>query len=101
MKEFKDLGVKTVAKRFSGEKIKMNRVLNQKIIVYDYKVTPSKFEGNGSCLHLQIEIQNEKRLLFTRGTALIESLDQMNKITDFPFMATIVRNDDNGPFEFR
>lgn len=101
MKEFKDLGLKAVPKRFTGDKIKITKILNKPIIVCDYKVSDSKYEGTGKCLHLQIEFETEKRVVFTRGTALIEMLEQADKKTDFPFKATIVREDDNGPFEFR
>lgn len=99
MKEFKQLNIKPASKGFVGDKIKINKILNKGIIVHDFKVKESKFEGGGQCLHLQIEIEDEKRLVFTRGSSLIDSLKQMTR-EDFPFKATVVRETENGPYEF-
>lgn len=100
MKNFKDLGISVITKGFTGDKIKLNKILNKQIIVHDFKVSDSKFENSGKCLNLQIEVDGEKRVVFTRGSVLIKMLELANK-NDFPFKATIVRDNDNGPFEFR
>jgi hypothetical protein len=101
MKDFSELKIKIESKRFVGDKIKINKVVGKKIIVHAFKIKPSKFEDAGNCLTLQIEIENEKRVIFTRGSALIDVLIQADPINDLPFKTTIVRDDDNGPYEFR
>lgn len=53
MKNFKELGVIAKPKCFIGEKIKVSKILNKEIIVLDFKIVDSKFEGkSGKCLHL-------------------------------------------------
>lgn len=100
MKEFKELDL-NAGVRFIGEKIKIHKILDKKIIVHDYKVGPSKYKVGTQCLSLQIEISDEKRVVFTSASVLIELLEQTNRATDFPFKTTIVREVENGPFEFR
>jgi hypothetical protein len=96
MKSFKDLGIKTNVNAFIGEKIKMERILNREIIVHDFEVKPSKFDGE--VMTLQIQVGEEKRIVFTSSKVLIDVVQRVAK-TDFPFTATIVK--ENEYFEFR
>lgn len=100
MKEFSQLGLKKKSRQFVGDKIKISKLVQKEIIVHDFKVGPSKFEGAGKCLSMQIEFEQEKRVVFTRGSVLIDLLEQADK-NDFPFKAIIVREDENGPYEFK
>jgi hypothetical protein len=45
MKQFKDLGIKPAIKHLQGDKIKIMKILNREIIVVDYKIEDSKYEG--------------------------------------------------------
>jgi hypothetical protein len=90
-KSFKDLGIAPIEKRFSGEKIKMKKVLNKSITVNAYKIEPSKFEGNRLCLQVTIEqIQN---IIFTGSVGLIEQIQKVSK-EDFPFTTIIIEEND-------
>ena len=91
MKEFKDFGLKPIEKNFIGDKIKMDRILNREIIIHAYRVDKSKVDS-GTCLTMQIEIVNEKRIVFTSGKFLTHSLNQIPK-DGFPFKTTIVKQD--------
>lgn len=95
MKQFKDLNIKPTIKSFVGDKIKIDKIIDKPIITHAYKIATSKFEkmGKDSCLHLQIELANEKRVVFTGSVTLI---DIMKQVPDdyFPFEATIKKIDD-------
>lgn len=71
----------------------MSKVLNKKIIVHDFKLDASKYPKNksGECLTIQIEIDNEKRVLFTGSDVLIEQIKSIKK-DDFPFETAIIQN---------
>lgn len=98
MKRFSDFGIKPTTKSFSGEKIKIAKLLNKKIIVEDYKVEDSKYEGKGKCLYLQIQVEGEQRVVFTSGKSLIEALDSVPE-GGFPFEATIVEENERLLFQ--
>jgi len=91
------------AKRFSdfaeeatpldGEKIKIEQILDQEVLVIGCSIRRSKYEKNrsGKCLLLQLEIDDAHRVLFTGSDVLIE---QMEKYGDqIPFTVTIKKID--------
>jgi hypothetical protein len=100
MKQFKDFNITLVKSSLMGDKIKMARILNKEIKVLDFRLEDSKFPKDkalNKCLYLQIEFENEKRVIFTIAGGLIDAISQIQKI-DFPFLATIIRNEER--FEF-
>ncbi len=100
LKRFKDMNVEVVeTNSFIGDKIKISKVLNREIAVYGFNIKNSKFPdiGNGKCLYLQIELNGEKRILFTGSVVLQERIKKVNEV-DFPFLATIVK--DNERYDF-
>jgi len=91
MKRFSDFAEE--AKVIDGDKIKIERVLNQEIKIIGYRISKSKYEDSNSsrCLTVQFELNGEKRVLFTGSNVLI---DQMEKYEDeIPFIATIKKID--------
>jgi len=98
MKQFKDFGIKPLTKGLTGDKIKIERILNREITIHDYRVVDSKFEkGCKKCLHLQIEIGDTKHVVFTGSSILMETIQQISK-DQMPFRTTIIR--ENERFEF-
>lgn len=99
MKKFSELGIKLESQGFIGEKIRIDKVQNRQISIHDFKIRDSKFKdkGNGKCLYMQIEIDGIKRVLFTGSGALMELIEKIDK-ADFPFTATIIKENDR--FEF-
>lgn len=95
MNKFKDFGIKVTLPAFTGDKIKIDRVLNREITVLDYKIETSKFKGK--CLYLQIELNNTRHVLFTGSNSLMDAIQQVDR-KKFPFITTIVR--ENERFEF-
>jgi hypothetical protein len=75
-------------------------VINKEVSVHDYIIAPSKYpdKGNGKCLHLQINMGVEMRVLFTGSGYLMNAIEQVPK-ESFPFSATI--EEINERFEFR
>lgn len=98
MKSFKDFNIKSES-RFSGEKIKVSKILNKEINVLAYKVDQSKFEKDNfdKCLCLQIEIDGEKRVVFSGSKVLISQITQID-IENMPFTTTIIKEGEH--FEF-
>lgn len=102
MKQFKDFNIEKPVKMFSGDKIKMSKILNREIIIHDYKIEPTKIENNktkgtGKCLYLQIAIGEVMHVVFTGATKLMETIAKIPK-TELPFSTTIV--EENERFEF-
>lgn len=96
MKEFKDFGIDIAESSvLSGEKIKIKKVLNERISVKKYKIVPSKFpeKGNGNCLYLQIMFEGKERVIFTGSTILMSSIERVSK-DDFPFSTTIIEENE-------
>ena len=98
MKKFSDLGIKSEA-GMTGSKITIARILNREITVLSYRIEDSKFPKNksGKCLFLQIEVDNEKRVVFTGSDVLLSQIKQVNP-EDIPFVSTIIKNGEH--FEF-
>ena len=98
MKNFKELGIKPALHSLTGAKIQMFQIINKEITVCDFRIEDSKFGGGGKkCLYMQIEIEEQKRVVFTGATALIETIVQIPKI-EFPFKTTIAKQ--NERYEF-
>lgn len=99
MKNFNEFGIKLNTKVFTGDKIKIGRVLNREIIVHDYKIEDSKYNdtGNGKCLHLQITKDGAKHVVFTGSLYLMDQI-VLVPAEGFPFTTTIV--EDNERFQF-
>ena len=99
MKQFKDFGITAAVQGFIGDKMKMERILNREVMVYDYKIENSRFteKGNGKCLHMQIAIGEQKYVVFTGSKVLMDTIEKIPK-SEFPFKTTIIKINDH--FEF-
>lgn len=94
MRKFSDFNIKTEEKGFVGDKIRIERILNREITVHAFRVEPSKFEGKGDCLWMQIAIGETKHVLFTSGKKLIDDLGKI-PAEEFPFTTTIIKEESN------
>lgn len=88
MNTFSQLGVQS--KNLTGVKIEIEKVLDKIITVFDFRVNGSKFSRDGMCLSIQIEYENDKRVIFTGSAVLLEDIEKIPK-EGFPFTTTIVR----------
>jgi len=94
-RKFSDFGIKPETTHFTGEKLKINKILNKEIKVLDYALKPSNFKGD--CLHIQIEVGEKKHVLFTGSKVLIDTIQKVDR-KYFPFETTII--EENEHFEF-
>lgn len=99
MNKFSEFGIKPKTDHFTGDKIKMLKVINQEIIVHAFKLNESKFKNSNSdkCLNLQIEIKGEKFILFTGSKVLSETIQKVPK-DSFPFSTIISKEGESFQF---
>lgn len=99
MKQFNEMGIAPTIKSFTGEKIKIEKLLNLDISVHAYRIEPSKFidKGNGKRLCLQITHKGELRIVFTGSLFLMDMIQRVAE-NDFPF-STIIK-EINDHYEF-
>lgn len=90
MKKFKDFNIKSKNDNFSGEKIKINKILDKEIIIENYKINASKIRIGTEYLSIKIKFLEEDRVLFSGSKNLIEMIKQVNE-KDFLFLATIIK----------
>jgi len=100
MKKFKDFGIKVSTQNFTGEKIKISKILNKEVQILGYKIGPSKYakEAGDKCLHLSIQFGGKTHLVFTGSKYLIEGIQQVPQ-NEFPFEATIIEENESYQFE--
>lgn len=99
MKKFSDFNIIAEPNGFTGDKIKIERILNKAIEVIAYKIEDSKFKekGNGKCLTLQIKIKEEQHIVFTGSINLMQQIEKVGK-EDFPFETIIIKGNDRYQF---
>ncbi len=78
-------------KILDGEKIRIGDILGKEIAVLDYKIRNSRYEkGNGNYLIIQVELDREKRVIFTGSCILFAQLEKYKD--KLPFVAEIIKN---------
>lgn len=97
MYNFKDLGIKVATRAFTGEKIKLDRILNKEVTVLHFKIEDSSKKPGTKCLWIQLEVDGVKRVNFTGAQALIEAIQKVPE-ANFPFKTTIVKENDRVEF---
>lgn len=93
------MGITPTIKNFTGDKIKIDRVVNREITVHAFKMEPSKFteKGNGKRLDLQISLSGTMHVVFSGSVVLMEMIEKVPK-DDFPFITTIEKINDHYEF---
>lgn len=95
MNNFSEFQIKPPERNFTGDKIKIEKVLNVKIAVLDYRIGKGNF--NDQRLDLQIEFKGERRVIFSGSRGLIDMIKQV-PAEKLPFETTIIK--DNEQFQF-
>jgi hypothetical protein len=96
MNSFSAFNIKINEPAFTGDKIKISKVIGKEIIVHAFRIKDSKIfkeHGTGKCLHIQISINDEKHILFTSSGGLIDAIQQIPE-GGFPFSTIIVKEDE-------
>lgn len=79
------------SKPFEGDKKKIEDILNQEILIIDFKVKESKHHKNTEYVTIQFKIDDILYIAFTGSNVLIE---QLNKYIDnIPFYTSIKKID--------
>jgi len=91
MTHFSEMNIPQQNNHFVGNKVSILDILNENIEVHQYKIVASKLEpgkGSGRCLHLQIQKDNTKHVVFSGSENLMRQIEEVDK-DKFPFIATI------------
>lgn len=97
MNDFKSFNIKANLTSFTGDKIKIDRIVNTEIVVYDFKIQDSTAKPGTKLLTLQIERNGTKHIVFTGSKFLQEMIHQVPK-DKFPFTTTIVKENEGYQF---
>lgn len=97
MNQFKSFGIKPKLSTFTGDKIKIERILNTEIKVLAYKIDDSKVKKDTKLLTLQIEKSGVKHIIFTGSTILMQMIEDVEK-DKFPFTTIIVKESEHLEF---
>lgn len=90
MKRFSEFATEEAS--LEGDKVKLDDILNQEIIVTGYNITQSKYKSNSqNCLKLQFERDGVRYILFTGSNVLINQIERYQK--EIPFISTIKKVD--------
>lgn len=88
MKKFSDFSKETV---LEGDKIKIDDILNEEVIIHNYRIKDSRYSKNESGKYLTIQISktviDPKKVVFTGSDVLIEQMKKYGH--QLPFAATI------------
>ena len=86
MKRFSEFAEDTV---LDGGKKRIDDILNKEITILNYRIKTSRYSEHkdGKYLTLQIEIENEKFVIFTGSEVLIEQIERY--ASELPFVAII------------
>lgn len=92
MRKFSELGIVNNCQPFTGEKIKMAKILNKEIVIHNFRIEDSKYPKNksGKCLYLQIELDQVKYVVFTGSDVLINTIKEVQP-DQLPFSSTIIQ----------
>jgi len=97
MNTFKQFQISIPNDGFTGDKIKISKILNREITVIAAKIVNSNYEGKGKRLDIQIELNSTKHIIFTGSTGLIKAIEQI-PTEGYPFTTTIIQNDERYEF---
>jgi len=78
-------------KIFDGNKKRIEDILNQEILVLDFKIKDSKKEQNTSYATIHFEINNDNYIVFTASGVLIDQLERYKN--NLPFYTIIKKID--------
>jgi len=96
-KSFKDFGIKAPEKGLKGDKMKIDRILNRKILVEKFYIVDSTVKPGTKRLDMQFKVDENQHILFSGSNNLMYMIQQVPE-DGFPFEATIIKNNDK--FEF-
>ncbi len=97
MKKFNEFGISPASESFTGDKIKMSKVLNVEIAVHKFKIDDSTKKPGTKYLNMQISVGETKHVLFSGSNVLMEMIKRIPE-DGFPFTTTIVEENERYKF---
>lgn len=97
MNNFKSFNIKPKLPAFTGDKIKIDRVLNKEITVTAFKISDSTAKPGTKVLTLQIIKDGTNHIIFTGSAILIDMIQQVPP-EGFPFTTTIIKESEHLEF---
>lgn len=97
MNNFKDFKIKAELSTFTGEKIKIDKLLNAEISILGYKIEDSKVKPGTKLLILHLEKKGTKHVLFSGSTILMQMIKQVPE-DKYPFKTTIIKESEHLEF---
>jgi len=88
MKKFSEIS--NEEERLEGEKVKLDDILNQYVIINGFTLAQSKFSKNKSGMYATVQFnvpEGEKHVFFTGSDVIIDQLQKYK--VEMPFMAQI------------
>lgn len=76
-----------------GQKRHLSDVLNQEILITDFKIKKSKRREGTECLQMQFVMGDDVCVLFTGSSVLIDQIKAASDQGAIPFTASIVKID--------
>lgn len=94
MKKFSDY--KMTRSTLEGKKVRIDDILDEPIVVLNYKIAESKRKRGTSYLTLQFQFKDdeEKKVLFTGSAVLQDQMEQIEEQGFEPFETTIIKIQD-------
>lgn len=75
----------------AGTKKRLDEVLNQEIVIFDFRITKSTKREGSDCLQLQFLLNGEVYILFTGSVVLLDQIQAAKE--NMPFKTTIIKID--------
>lgn len=72
---------------FDGDKMRLDEILNQEILILGYKIKDSKHKVGTRYLTIQFKLKDVSKIVFTGSSVLQEQLEKYKE--RLPFYATI------------
>lgn len=95
-KKFSQLGIKQPdIQSLTGDKIKINKILNREILVTRFRIQNSKYTDKR--LDLEFKLGESNHIIFTGSKTLMDTITQIPQ-EDFPFLTTIIEEDERFKF---
>jgi hypothetical protein len=79
------------SKPFEGDKKRIDDILNQEILITDFKIRESKKRQDSSYATIQFQQEENNFIVFTGSTVLIDQLEKYKN--NLPFYTTIKKID--------
>lgn len=93
MKRFKDFNIKPEVIHFTGDKIKLDRLVGSTIKILGFRIDDSIAKPGTKCLTMHIEKNNIKHVVFTSAKILMQEIKMVPE-GGFPFETVITKEND-------